>query len=329
MDLMKKTINSYLGEILLSKKRHLLVEGISDKKLLERLIDRLCCFDHTSFCGESLNIQVDLAEIITIPGVDGNRNKVETICLEVSTHPNLREKVRFAGFIDREFNQFDLDNFQDLLDEHYVDGCLVWSRGHSIENYLFEDSILKELFWEILDNKLASKVIQIFSSVFEESMRLACLIGLAAYSSKKLNFIRENIVLEILRIDNSELTLDLQKLQKHLIEKGMCKPDLDNFLACYKQYDKSIRTTDITLVKRLCDGHLGLTFILFTCCCCIEQVYPNIINAEIVPLSTLIGNIRSLKKTRFDRCASWWAIKANDNSCDYPRELFQLLGIVH
>jgi hypothetical protein len=321
---MNKTINSYLGELSLSKKRHLLVEGVSDKQLFEKLIDRLFCFHTESSYRMPHNIQVDLAEIIDIPGVVGNRNKVEKVCVQASNLKN----IQFAGFVDREFNGFDLNNFQDLLDKHYVNGCLVWSRGHSIENYLFEYSILRELFWEILNTNWAGEVIQMFNLVFEESLILACSIGLAAYESRKLNFIRDNICLEILQIDNSRLVIDIEKLENYLTDKGMSASDLEKLLERYNYYSVKVRKANLDVVKRLCDGHLGLTFILFACCCCIKEVCPDSTDSVKVNLQTLLGSIRGVEKKRFYQCANWWARAAEEKKCEYPEELFQILGVI-
>jgi len=50
-----------------------------------------------------------------------------------------KDAERSIGFVERELRYFDLEDcIHDLIGDHKAVNHLVWSRGHSIENYFFE-----------------------------------------------------------------------------------------------------------------------------------------------------------------------------------------------
>jgi hypothetical protein len=120
--------------LMMSHDKHLLVEGIDDKIAFKLLFEEL---------SGKHDIKIDTAErLINFERPLGNREKVEEICRTV-TGRSFADKL--VGFVDREFREFEWDNdIRDNLGQHKVDGRLVWSRGHSIENYFFDFIILRE-----------------------------------------------------------------------------------------------------------------------------------------------------------------------------------------
>lgn len=70
------------------------------------------------------------------------RERVEYVCAKALNTPEARKLV---GFVDREFREFEQgDTLRDLLDGHQTVGRVVWSRGHSIENYNLDGYILRQ-----------------------------------------------------------------------------------------------------------------------------------------------------------------------------------------
>jgi hypothetical protein len=111
--------------------RHILVEGRDDKRIFELLLRELC---HTD---EKSQILVDSAEAF-VECHPENRETVEDICNKITGEAY---SDRLVAFVDREFREFDFPQLLDRVDGHKISGQLVWSRGHSIENYFFDFDI--------------------------------------------------------------------------------------------------------------------------------------------------------------------------------------------
>jgi len=321
---LKESLNDYLGAIEMGGEKHLLVEGSSDVEVFKKFLDRLISD------GFNYRLTIQMADNLSISGQAGNRSKVEYVCEIVSQDQRLNSQgIIFAGFVDREFNQFDYENTVfDLLGKHYFERCLFWSRGHSIENYFFEVSIFNELFLDLLNIPWIDQVILKFKDVFDEVIRLACAVGLAAHKLQRSDLVRRYTNLEHLKIDGNTVTIDLQNWKNHLINKGEPISSVEELVAKYMAYSEKLASVDLTIAKWLCDGHLGLSFILFTFCCCIKEVYLSVIGSEELDVKNFIDSILGVKKRRFYLCANWWARKVREQKCEYPKELFMHLGIL-
>ena len=129
----------------LSEKKHVLVEGKSEKIAFRNLKYELD-IDIDELEIDSAEYLIEFEDSEGHPQKLGNREKVEEISkIVVAESQNLENNGRepyadkFIGFVDREYREFQVSNsIQDLLNCHRVSDRLVWSRGHSIENYLFE-----------------------------------------------------------------------------------------------------------------------------------------------------------------------------------------------
>jgi hypothetical protein len=337
--LSKKPLNTYLGEIELRKRDFIIVEGSSDKKVLDSLIRRLCQFHSKCYC----SILVDSVANLDVTGVIGNRAQVIATCSFVLD--NIKNKsIKFVGFVDREFDNFDLGNLQDLQNEHYVDQerYLVYSRGHSIENYLFDFLLFKELLCSIFNAKSACEILQVlevnqileeFEAVFHEIINVACAIGLAAYDLKMLTPIQknltleENIALDTLKFESGKPSIDFEKLKdKLLIEKGVDASKLECLVEKYNSYLNKLVNIELSVVRRLCHGHLGFNLILFACCCCFKRIT----RLEQNSLKSLIGRVRGLSSEggrAFEQFVIEWSRKVQEQGYEYPKELFLFLGI--
>lgn len=333
-DDLKENLEDFFSSLEMGGEKHLLVEGTSDKQALEKLFTYLTYFSH--------KITIHLAENLDVSSQRGNRGKVEYTCKAAYTDSNLKsQSIILAGFIDREFEKFDLNELRDLLEGHYVEENLVWSRGHSIENYLFNPLLFKELFCLIFDVKWAheiiqkseiAQVLQEFEVLFQEILSFACAIGLAAYELRLLNLVEENIVrqenisLGILEIKDRKLSIDFDKWKNQLIQRGIANSELVYLPQKYIYYRNKLMSVDSMTVKRLCHGHLGFDLILFIFCCCLKEIA----TLEQKALDSLVGRIRGLTSkggSAFEQCAVEWSRQVKQQKCEYPRELFLLLGI--
>lgn len=184
-----------------SNNKHILVEGKDDKYLIERLWQD---FVSQNSHGLSYKLLVDSADLIELEGKN-NRQKVEFITESINDKPYADG---FVGFVDRELYRFEWDyeinsDLKDLVESHEVIQRLVLSRGHSIENYIFDFSILYEVLECLSTTPYASKAIQLFQEYFQHTLCLACSIGLAATKAQVLTKAKSTIDYELIEITST------------------------------------------------------------------------------------------------------------------------------
>lgn len=126
---MKYSLGGYVAALTARTSKTLLVEGSSDRKFFSRILLQM---DPGALRGP---VCVDTAELISGPtGVSGNRQIVEAVHARVAGG-----SAAFFAVVDREFREFHLGPpIRDNLLRPKMDGAsLMWTRGHSIENYGF------------------------------------------------------------------------------------------------------------------------------------------------------------------------------------------------
>ncbi|MFG6098453.1 DUF4435 domain-containing protein [Leptothoe sp. ISB3NOV94-8A] len=329
---LKENLDDYFASLeMRGSERYLLIEGPTDKEIFENFLNRRPSSD----IGNSHDVKIDLVENIDLSDEPerpcGNREKVEYVAKKVLVDQQLRAKgIIFAGFADREFDDFDLNQIQDLRMDHRVDGYLVWSRGHSVENYLFEESLFYELLYDVLKISWKNQVVLRFRSVFIKTVMAACALGLAAHQLQRLTKIRDFINFNHLDLNENTVAIDFDALELSLSKKSSLDFDLAKLKDGYKSYYKQLLDIDQTVIKWLCDGHLGLSLLLFACCKCVEEKYPgNDRGSGKSSVQQFINSVLGLQpgKSKFYLCGNWWARKAETKHCEYPKELLKLLGL--
>ena len=200
--------------------RHLLVEGPSDKMLFKLLLDEV--LRHTSQQFSRDDIDIDSAEdFIQFDEPLGNRAKVEAICQDV----NLASYAdKLVGFVDREFRDFERDpELQDTLGAHKVSGRLVWSRGHSIENYLFDFGTLREPLRDFSPTPYFDVALCTFELLLKPAVHLACALSLVGDDLQKFNRIKASVDWQVLCMAPGQISLiwvpgnrDLQAIKASL-----------------------------------------------------------------------------------------------------------------
>jgi Protein of unknown function (DUF4435) len=309
------TQQEYLGYIRMSKNKHLLVEGVTDKQVFLVLFDEWKEKNDINV----VKLEIDTAENLSFSRVPRNCDRVKKICQSIETEPYNQKLV---GFIDREFNEFEyVSDFQDKLNGHKVEGRLVWSRGHSIENYFFEYSILRESFRNLVVIDCFSEALELFSHVLESILKIACAVSLASERIGKLKRIRPTISRQFFQIINNEIVMKLEDFKQNLIDKyNFTLEDAENFCTEYTDFNtRVISFEDIQVIRWLCDGHTGMNLIRTGYDLCIDQVDATEKEVDTYPRTKEIIQINNF--------ANSWVRKALDGQCAYPQEVFQLFGI--
>jgi hypothetical protein len=287
-----------------SATRHMLVEGSSDCRAFVTLFEYLPQgFDRDS-------ISMDTAEsLIELDG--NNRQIVEIVCSMISNFEHAR---RFVGFSDREFRGFSLaPELQDDIQGHRVDKRLVWSRGHSIENYFLDPNILREPLMEACPDGF--RIVSAgYNELFDSLICIACAIGLAARDINRLNRIRPTINASILTIAEQNLEIDFDTWRNDL-SKRLLADKLENLINRYRHWSALVQDADISVVRWMCDGHIAHKLVWATYEKCLARE-----NCRLAPAPH--------EDLRFNMCAAAWARRAALNQCTYPAEILELLGFV-
>lgn len=303
--------------VAMSSSKFILVEGEDDKRSLMYLKSELFSKD--------TSIRIHGANQIRFGTDIGNRERVEQICQAVK---GKNYATRFVGFVDREFREFELgDKIIDLISCHNIIDRLIWSRGHSIENYYFDFKILYRPLRHYSTTSFYEDALILFEQVFEQAIKVACAIGLAAYEHGLLKPAKSSINWEILVLKSYKLTINLQEWEKILVQKQKIQKVEANFLiGSFQTWLEKVSETDFKSIKWLCHGHIGITFIWATYARCLFEVCRKAGVSE--PQREVRKVLGADETVRFNGCASEWAQQVSNQSCEYPSDIFEYLGLI-
>ena len=306
-----------IGEI--SHRKRLIVEGPTDKNVFKTL---LCQFDEyenelsTQNKINEDNIDIDCVE--DLPQNDfnlngctinqnGNRGKVEYLHETLQNSPKHNNLVFFA---DREFREFNLDKIQDYLNGHKVKGSLVWSRGHSIENYLFDFNILRQSLRGLTKDQLYDKNIQNYEKLFYNTIRFATAISLALKDCEKIQALEDKFNWDLIDVDDSEVILNVEECKIRLKnQQGSAKnrislEDVETVIASFQNWYIKLKKNaiEINTIRWICHGHIGAKIIIEVYRACIKYTYYKNHDFKEKPNNTEVKNQieEDLKKRKRD-----------------------------
>lgn len=310
----KHGLDAYRIVIRISADRRIMVEGNSDRNIFLRLFGAL------KDSGQlRQSVVIDTAEHIESPPnrTMSNREKIEAICVSLK---GTAEAHRFVGFVDREFRNFTLSEpVSDDVGGHYVADRLMWSRGHSIENYFFDYPTFSYAVKCLSASEHCFEALARLEPIFPSVLQLACAMGLAARAHGKLDAIRHTVRWQELRlhgavaIDKAAWVHHVQK-EHHWTETGSetVSEAVDIWLAKLKRCDHDT-------VRWLCDGHLGVAVSLAA----YERAVYDVTDADTKAAHTALT-------ARREQClmssAMEWARRACSGSAVWPEALIQLLS---
>ena len=245
------SINAYVISVDIRKKKTLLVEGSSDK----RIIQRIAANDPRCSTGSFV---IDTAEFIKCPeGSDniniGNKSKV------LDTYSRLQEIEKFAVLVDREWEglrnggggwlEFELPPS--------VDRKLITS-GHSIENYSFEPDFFSEAIisrcYEFFSADKVSEIEECFSKCLLMALSLSEVLSDARMISKSSGIFRPSDFTW-----TAEGTLEFN-LESGLLDRMTCRSILNAGEILERvnpKYEALLITFEFEPVKLYLHGHIG------------------------------------------------------------------------
>lgn len=329
MNGLQLTPEEYVTEIIMSEDRFLLLEGSDDEDLFI-LICNLLRKNEAQISAEKIdllkNISIETSE--RIKGELGNRAKVEKICELVAQEPfNVNNRV--LGFVDREFREFEYSNYlKDHLKTHKINNRLIWSRGHSIENYFFEISTLREAFNDYLVSSLYQEAFEIFESKFDHTLRIACALSLAGLSENLLRPIADSLDWQCIDITSTSLKIDLEKWGKILNKKlKLDQLRIQNLFNKFEAYLNMTDQCDVETSRWLSHGHIGFNFMFVVYSKCL---YITALSDPRKNSSEEAEKVNQNKATRFRTVANAWvrsqSVEFQSNTLnDFPIKCFWIL----
>jgi hypothetical protein len=272
------TVEEYLTEREMSDLPVLLVEGNDDSIFFQLIKDELIKNldeNESIYLMPLSSIEVDTPIIIKSPedNVLGNRGKVEYIC---ETADSIGFKGLLVGFVDREFREFDLaQHIHDRLKTHNKLGRVIWSRGHSLENYLFDWGILRDGLRDYGVNSHYSiqDVLEVFRINFDKIINIACAISLAARDVGLISVTESSLDPSIFTFNNDQLQFALEKWDGFLSTKMKLDESRRNSLVeALTYYLKIVNSSDAETLRWVCHGHIGMNFIWSAFEACIIRI---------------------------------------------------------
>jgi len=303
----------------MTRNRVLLVEGDKDRRAFRRLIRAIAPCDSRV----SLDVDIDTADILRSPKGRslGNREKIEAFCEQLKDK-HIADK--FVGFVDREFREFYLDGngpMQDLLTGHFVHERLVWSRGHSIENYFFDLDILREAFQLFADSESSHSALETFRRVFGPSLFLACAASLAANDTGFLTLVAGSIDWKIIQLSKDSVAIDVAQWKDRLVnDRGATECIADQIIDRYNYWHSRAAVSQPQTVRWLCQGHIGFRMIWAVYARCLYEASGRT-ERETVDV------LRADEKVRFCACAEFWAKRTTGGGVPYPSAVLAMLGV--
>lgn len=315
-------VAEYRAYIRFSHNKRLLVEGRNDRRVFITLIDAALKRIHE----KHEQIEIDTAEDLAgegFEGTRGNREKVEYICQMVVGTPDARKIV---GFVDREFRGFEVVNgIADKINGHNVVGRLIWSRGHSIQNYSFDPATLQEPLETLTPSVEFKEALRTFLSVFRSVILTACATTLAALECGRLNLAKGSISWKLIEIHETAIALRLDDWRAIFIDRQHTDPSqADALIRRYQFWLERVRSADFQVIRWLCHGHIGFAFIWATYTRCVYEVLGHLeqVDREREACRVLAGD----ETFRNTFCILDWSKRAMDHN-NYPGVVFDLLGI--
>lgn len=299
--------------------RVILVEGPTDRQALETLLERLGVLADGTKLRLDRDLVIDTAEILDSPEGKSlsNREKVIEVARSVATG---MEAKRFVGFIDREFDFFELDANGQIVDEvleHHCDGRLVWSRGHSIENYFLAEPVLMRAI-KASQRHVPAIALKTFQACLQSMLQFACTVALAGRSVSDLESLRAAVQPSVLSIGGNRIRISDKKWRDTLKRRDWCRTKIRRFILESRAWHQKVCATPIDTVRWTCHGKLTLQLMWQTYIKCLEAARDHSAVRQVASAS---------RDRKYTWCIESWVASIEDVEVSFPYPLLGLLDL--
>lgn len=312
----------FVASIQMSRLPHILLEGKHDKAFFTRM-----CEAAPNAVPQN-HVTITTAEQIKSDvSVVSNRDKVEIVC-ELVEQSSFR--YRFLGFVDREFREFRLrESICDELRTHRCQGRLVWSRGHSIENYMFDFEVIKQpLLDSSTNDEIAMTALKMLHDQFSEVIRIACALGIVALEQDQLAVVRRTVDWKTIQLLDGRFRWDTNRWAKEVIERSKLTDRTHGSLVDgFHRWYEIAKVSEPDDVRWACDGHIGLDLIWAAYARAINDIAETV--SGVKPKSTNQRDaILGINDTaRFNYLTRSWVMIRGWNMNESPMFCLDMVGI--
>jgi len=317
----KLTPQEYRNYLRISSKKHILVEGKNDKYFIDRMLYYLANEIEKPELNEEVVVDTAASLIKADSGTGSNKEKVEEIA---NTVVDKDYSQRFIALIDRELYLFDWDYekiqiLQDNFPRHNIEKRIIRTRGHSLENYLFELDIVSNFFNINTTIPNPQTATNLFRKIFKSVIYSACTIGLAATKSSLLQKIESGIFWRnFIELTSGEINFLLEDWLNFLTDKrSVPESKISEIKHNYKIYIQLINQTSFEIVRWLSHGHIGYDFLKEAYIKCVMQV-----------TQEADSNVNwTTKDKMLQQLINYWIEKILSNDRMYFQEIFEMLDL--
>jgi hypothetical protein len=238
--------DAYLAAVTMRTVRTLLVEGVSDSRIYSSLVEALRG-------ANSARVYVDNAQMIRAHEGLGNRELVERIHSEA-----IAEGVPLHSIVDREFREFDLDpTVVDKLSRHHAAAIgLLWTRGHSVESYLFVARYVTECLKFLWPEHVSLEAREAVSRSFDRILRASAAFGLAAKVSGLLSR-SSGLLSRSSWTDVAQPRLAETTIEAKFVERGCGPESVLVFREALSRFTELLEREEISLSRWVAHGHVA------------------------------------------------------------------------
>ena len=310
----KYVIAEFLRMVKISRDFYILVEGEYDKRAIDRL-----AFHLYGKCSADLSIAIWLSEQLEVDTRSSRKELIIQACNEAA----IMCQGRVAGLVDRDTHGFDVSEVTDNSPYHEeeTEKGILWTRGHSLENYFFTDNIIGNVLTEFT----TSGNHNILSRAFKDNMKQIFVIASAIYlfgvylneeysiEYRKVKAIIENDVFikeasgekNALKLNTSRL---VEKLLERYIELIPNRTELEHKLANILE---KVSNKEVSVLRWFCHGHIALRTLLFA--------YKVLAGSNF--------NNQNEKQITYSCIEKWGEAARTQGLEEYPAVLFEFAGL--
>ena len=250
----RHSLSAYRIVLRMRTARTLLVEGETDKTVIQRLLLEHPA-DEKPVASRPL---IDTPALLSDQALSGLGNKEQVKLIAESCAVEAR---KFMALIDREWEGFDSESLELAACDHEYDRVtttLIKTFGHSIENYFFDHMTFISLLRRQFPESLSNGVLRLIQEQFPKICELALAYSLTAKEMQLITRLAGLISWQCIDLEEAHFELN-EAFIGALAARGVERGQVVNFVTRAKAIQRKIaeRNPDSRIIKWANHGHLG------------------------------------------------------------------------
>ena len=303
------SVSGYLSALEMRTSRTLLLEGVTDWQMVSRVVNGFV--EEGKLSGDS--VVIDTADLLDRTGYAmGVREFVEY----VHGLSGDSGELLFA-MVDREFRgfRFGPPPEDDISSHHLSAANCMWTRGHSIENYVLSSEAVIEYLRHNHPESVPASIYPEIHRVLELSLPWCGAVTLALAESRLLG--RADGLARTDCWDCHQDNFQVGAYARELAARCDASFDVDEFEQNVREWHRELIGISPEVSRWVAHGHLSMGIIWATAA--------TVLAAAGVE-SKIVEQIASgMRKHKLRSAASWWQSQIEQNAIETPLPLVQWL----